>query len=160
MSEVVRAVTHWNAEYRDLIVNLDEVGRMLTLDALTLNEDRHARNILMQPQSDDAHFVLWAIDSGDALIGSPTDFVMAGLKHPDPRNHARGLPIEALRSGALASAQQACALPERRLHAIVAEACGLAREPEQAALTDALIHRCGHAPQIVASYLDALGWRS
>ena len=41
MSERIRvAGEHWDPDMRDLIANLDEVGRMVTLDALTFNEDR------------------------------------------------------------------------------------------------------------------------
>lgn len=148
---------HWDADMRDYIDNLDEVGRMLALDALTLNEDRHARNILVQPRDDETALRLWAIDSGNALIGHPEDFVARGLTPASPHNHARGLPIDPLRDSAMAAAQVASMLSDGELSEIVAEACGLAREPQVNALTVALITRCRHAPEIVSSYLDALG---
>lgn len=158
MSERLRATgEHWHPDMRDLIANPDEVGRMLALDALTFNEDRHRRNILVEPIGDESHLRLWAIDSGKAEIGWPGDFVDRHLASPSPHNHARGLPIEALRPAALAGAQLAAQLADTRLRALIVEACGLAREPAIDALTAALIGRCRHAPSIVSGYLDALG---
>lgn len=160
MSEAVPAVRHWSPAFADLIDNPDEVAHMLALDAVTLNDDRHAANILAQPKDDHAHYVLWAIDSGNALVGQPADLLRAGLDHPNPRNHAVGLPVDALRASAMAAAEVAGTIPEERLLHIVSEACGLAREPRVPAIADALIQRCRHAPQIVASYVDALGAHS
>ena len=158
MSErVVAAGEHWSADMRDLIDNPEELGRMLALDALIFNEDRHRRNILVEPVNDEAHLRLWAIDAGTAEIGWPNDFIQRGLASPNPHNHARGLPIDALRPAALAAAQVAAQLPDNRLHAIIAEACGLAREPAVDALAAALTMRCRHAPTLISGYLDALG---
>lgn len=158
MSERIRvAGEHWHPDMRDLIANLDEVGRMITLDALTFNEDRHRRNILVEPVGDEAHLRLWAIDSGKAEIGWPGDFVARGLAAPSPHNHARGLPVDALRPAALAAAQVAVQVADDKLRLMVVEACGLAREPAIDALTATLIDRCRHAPSIVSGYLDALG---
>jgi hypothetical protein len=154
---IVAAGEHWHGDMRDLIVNPDEVGRMLTLDALIINEDRHRRNILVEPVYDEAHLRLWAIDSGNALIGQLDDFIGRDLTVPSPHNHARGLPIDVLRPAALAAAQVAAQLPEEKLRAIVAEACALARESSVDRLAAALTARCRQAPSIVSGYLDALG---
>lgn len=160
MSERLRAAgEHWDADMRDLIANPEEVGRMLALDALTFNEDRHRRNLLVEPVGDAAHLRVWAIDSGNAEIGSPSDFVRRGLAAPSPHNHAHGLPIEALRPAALAAAQVAVQLADDKLRAILTEACGLAREPAIDALTTTLIARCRNAPAIVSGTMDALGAR-
>lgn len=157
---VAGAGEHWHEDMRDFIDNPDELGRMLALDALTANVDRHRRNILVEPMNDEAHLRLWAIDSGNAIIGQPADYIGLGLDVPAVTNHAHGLPIAAVRGAAMAGAQVALALPNIQIRAIVVEACGLAREPKVDALADALIKRCRHAPEIVSSYLDALGARS
>lgn len=158
MSErIVAAGEHWEPDMRDLIANLDELGRVLTLDAIVFNEDRHRRNLLVEPLGDEAHLKVWAIDAGKAEIGWPSDFVARGLAAPSPHNHARGLPIGAMVEPALAGAAVAAALPEDALRALVGEACALAREPAAAALADALVARCRRAPEIVTRYLDALG---
>lgn len=148
---------HWHPDMRDLISNLDEVGRMIALDAITCNPDRHRQNILVEPLEDEAHLRLWAIDSGKALVGWPGDFIAQDLQAPSAQNHARGLPVEVLEPHAMAAAQVAAQLPEGTLAAIVAEACELAREPLVDALANALIRRCLQAPQIVRQYVDALG---
>jgi hypothetical protein len=158
MSErLVAAGEHWNPDQRDLIANVEEVGRMVALDALTLNEDRHAQNLLVEPLADGAHLRVWAIDSGNALIGTPVDFCGRGVEPPNPSNHARGLPILALTDGAMAAAEVAAALPADRITVLMREACALAREPAEEALKSALVTRCVQARTIVARYLDLLG---
>jgi hypothetical protein len=76
---------------------------------------------------------------------------------PDPRNHARGLPIQALQRSALAAAQVAVGISEERLTSFVVEACALVEEPEVDALSGALVRRCRNAPALVLSYLQRLG---
>lgn len=158
MSErIVAAGEHWEPDMRDLIANLDELGRILTLDAIVFNEDRHRRNLLVEPVADEAHLKVWAIDAGKAEIGWPEDFAARGVAAPSPRNHARGLPVGAMVESALAAATLATTLPEDALRGLVGEACGLAREPAVAVVGDALVARCRRAPEIVARYLEALG---
>jgi len=158
MSErIVAAGEHWEPDMRDLVANLDELGRMLALDAIVFNEDRHRRNLLVEPVGDEAHLVVWAIDAGKAEIGWPGDFVARGLASPSPHNHARGLPVGTLVEPALAAATLATTLAEDALRALVGEACALAREPAVVSVADALVARCRRAPEIVARYLDALG---
>lgn len=160
MSERVPAAgEHWDSDMRDYISNLDEVARMLVLDALTLNEDRHGQNILVQPVEDETHLRLWAIDSGNAHIGNPGDYIARQLDAPDPRNHARGLPIAAIAGSALTAAAAVSHLDVQLLRACVGEGVALAREPAEVgvALASALIARCTVAPTIVGNYLDRLG---
>ncbi len=153
---IVGAAEHWEADMRDQVANLDGLGRVLTLDALVFNEDRHRRNLLVEPVAEDS-LKVWAIDAGKAEIGWPEDFLARGLAPPSPHNHARGLPVDALRDPAMAAASVAALLPESGLVAIVAQACEIAREPSAPALAAALISRCRRAPEIVVRYLDLVG---
>lgn len=72
LSEQVPAVQHWDASRVHYIHNLEELGRMLTLDAIVFNEDRHARNILLQPAPTELELRAWSIDVGDSPLGRPT----------------------------------------------------------------------------------------
>lgn len=158
MSErIVCAGEHWEPDMRDWVSNLDELGRVLALDAIVFNEDRHRRNLLVVPDGDECHLRVWAIDAGKAEIGWPADFIARGAAPPSPHNHARGLPVEALVASARDAAAVAAALPAEALRGIVGEACEIARERGASALGEALILRCRRAPEIVSSYLDALG---
>lgn len=156
LSEVVKPSKHWSAEDRDYIINLDETGRMLALDALVGNGDRHAQNVLVELHPDPTALRLWAIDAGNALVGQIDDYLALGLEPPDPHKHARGLPVEALRPGALAAAEVACHLDRATLRAWVAEGCAIAREPRIDDLTEALHRRCLKAHPLVLSYIEAL----
>jgi hypothetical protein len=138
-------------------VGLDELGRMLALDAIVFNEDRHRRDLLVEPAGDEAHLTVWAIDAGKAEIGWPGDFVARGSASPSPHNHARGLPVGAMVEPALAAATLATTLREDALRALVAEARAIAREPAVGPVSDALVVRCRSAPEIVARNLEALG---
>lgn len=160
MSERIRAVSeHWEPGMRDFIENPGEVGAMLALDAILLNEDRHPGNLLVQPQKDETHLRVWAIDSGNALIAQPFDFLSRGLEAPNPHKHARGLPIAALCDAALAAAAVATTIDVDDISAYVTHGCALVGEPRAAELAVALRARCRAAPAIVTSYLERLGAR-
>lgn len=157
MSQAIPTGEHWAPDMRDLIENPGEVAAMLVLDVLTLNEDRHARNILVEPVGDVSELRLWAIDSGNALIGYPEDYARRRDEPPNPFNHARGLPIEPLADAVAAAAKRATKLPEEQLRGWIEEACVLASETNKDALTSTLLVRCRRAPALAAAYLERLG---
>lgn len=158
MSErIVAAGEHWEPDMRDLIANPAELAAMFVLDALIVNEDRHRRNLLVQPVGDETRLRLWAIDSGNALIGQIDDFIARGVEPPNPSNHARGLPVGALRDAALAVAAVAHQLDESDVRAYVKEGCRLVKEARGLDLANALFARCREAPTIVTGYLDLVG---
>lgn len=161
MSEVVPSPgCHWDPSMRDSVANPEAVGAMFALDAITLNEDRHAQNIIAPFVSNSTHVRLWAIDSGNAIVGYPVDFANAGLRCPDPRNHARGLPIQVLVDGAMIAAERAmAAVRDEQLRWRIEDVCHLTRESPDTvrALVGAIFRRCEAAPDIVARYLELLG---
>ncbi|MCB9528064.1 MAG: hypothetical protein H6701_06650 [Myxococcales bacterium] len=158
MSRAIRgALEHWSPSMRDRIANLDEVARMLVLDVLTLNEDRHQQNILVEAVEDEAHLRLWAIDSGNALIGYVDDYAERVDAPPDPRNHARGLPVRALVDHVRAAADEATHLDPHELEVIVAESCALVGEGTAHHLLESLTRRCRRASILATAYLDRLG---
>lgn len=151
------ALEHWSPTLRDRIANPDEVARMLVLDVLTLNEDRHQQNILIEPVEDEAHLRLWAIDSGNALIGHVGDYCERIDRAPDPRNHARGLPLPALVDPARTAALEAARLPAHQLRAIITESCAVVGEDAVEPLLATLLRRCARAPALTTEYLERLG---
>lgn len=155
MSERVPNVVHWNASHAHLLTNADQLGAALALDAITLNEDRHAGNILLQPNPDELHLKAFAIDSGDALIGR-VDFHGSGLRVPTGRNLAPGIPLDLVSAGAMAAAVRAATLDRGEILEMVTEACDIARDPGRVPLEEALAHRLKHAPDLVAEYLAKL----
>lgn len=158
LSALVENAGHWSSTRRDNIVNLSEVGALITLDALVLNDDRHARNILVVPDPDEAHLRVVGIDCGNALVGLPSDFVEWPPDGP-PRvgNQARGLPLDAVVEGAVAAATVAAGLDPALIREFVVEGCGIVREPAVDALTTALKARCRRAAELAVRYLEALG---
>jgi hypothetical protein len=158
LSAAVPGAAHWDRDLRDHIANIDEVGRMLALDAIIFNEDRHQQNMLLTPE-DDGRFIVWAIDAGNAELGCPADIRGRGVEPPGVGNHARGLPWALLHEPALGAAAVAASLPDEVLRQIVVEGCAQTSEPQVEALVDALTLRCRHAPAIVARYMKDLGAR-
>lgn len=94
LSRVIQPVSHWDSDKIPFIENLEEIGRMLALDALLGNQDRHRGNILLQSTGEETEkLTIWPIDFGDALVGFPSDFLHIGTEIRDPRNLAPGLPV-------------------------------------------------------------------
>lgn len=162
LSAALGLVMHWDPAFRDMISNLDEVAAMLVLDAIVLNEDRHAGNILVEPGEDETDLRLWAIDFGDALVGQIDDFEERDLDAPAQEKirlvHARGLPISALAALVEPAVDRATNLPQSALRTLVLHACAIARETDVKAekLSHLLDRRCRAASQIVGCYVDRL----
>lgn len=156
LSGRIPSVIHWDAGKAHFITNPDGLGAILALDAITFNDDRHRRNILLQPDPDELHLRAWAIDSGNALVGTWPDFAAKGLTLPSTRNLAKGLPIDGLRAGAAIAASRASALGPARILAIAREACEIAREPSPDPLVQALRARLSVAESLTTDYLDLI----
>lgn len=157
LSEAVPGVQHWEPVLADRLVNGDGLGRILALDAIVHNHDRHPGNLLVQFLGDEAHARVWSIDFGNALVGKPSVFAREDLGVPPAHPDMRGLPVAAVAGSARAAAVVASLLPDSRLSAIVTEACSICGEPMVEELTAALVRRHREAVRLVADYLDVLG---
>lgn len=155
LSSWVPDVSHWNPDRVHLITNPESFGRTLALDAIIFNEDRHARNILLQA-ADELHVVAWAIDCDHARVGWPSDFAMLGDAIPSVRNVAPGLPIDLLEAGALAGAHDAESLDRGMVEEWVTEACAITSERNPEILYPALLARMAKAERLAHNYIESL----
>lgn len=157
LSRLMPDITHWDPAKIPFIENLDELGSMIALDAILINEDRHRGNILLQSVGEDSEELhAWSIDLGNALVGWPSDFHGATERIPDPRNHARGFPVHALEDIALETAHEAMTISSEIIREYSQEACGLVQEPTIDDYAEVLYSRCRNAVQIVSTYLVKL----
>jgi hypothetical protein len=157
LSELIWPVTHWDEGKIPFIENLDEIGRMLALDALLANQDRHRGNILLESAcEEDDTLTVWPIDFGNALVGFPSDFLDMGTDVPDPGNLAPGLPVSRVESAAMETAHRAVALEDALIDEFCREACELVKEDTTEKYRDVLCRRCDDAPKIVSTYLATI----
>lgn len=147
--------SHWSPRLAAQLANPEEAGAIFTLDCWVWNEARHSRNLLAEGLRD-GRFRLWAIDADEALVGHVDDFIdrLAGI--PSVRNHARGLPLQLMESGAHAASERAARLSREDIASLVLAACAVGREPRTGDLTDALLRRAGILPELVRDYLRSL----
>jgi hypothetical protein len=157
VSELVPAIQNWSPEFRDQIINLDEVGKMLALDAIVGNPDRHGGNVLVDFQPDEAHVQLWAIDHGYAMVADAVQFRQLGLDAPEPHRDSPNLPYEVLRAPAMAAAQAMSVCNGSLLTRYVAEAWACVDRAPPSSIAELLIKRCKVAADIVDRYLKKLG---
>lgn len=157
LSGALPLVKHWSEAERDRVRNIRAIGRVLTLDAVLLNGDRHAGNILLAPQRRGGGMTAWAIDFDHALVGWPGDYAAASVDAlPSLRNLARGLPVASMRPGARQAAREARLLDRAILAGYVAEACEIAEEPRKDALVSALQARLDRAIELTDRYLASI----
>jgi hypothetical protein len=152
-------VTHWDPSNIHFIKNAKELGRMLALDVIILNEDRHEGNILLQPDPDQHNLLAWAIDAGGALVGFPESFAQAKMALPSIAKLARGIPVELVGDEARATALRATGLSPYLLKRFVSEACDIAGEPKAGILLEALSARIERAEELTEKYLESIGQR-
>ena len=155
LSKGVRPVVHWDSDRHMFINNLEDLGRILTLDAIIFNWDRNASNMLLQLAPDELNLRLWAIDAGNALVGMATDFRKRADDIPEP---IRGLnlPIARVRAAAMEAAVQAAAMPQAHLGWMVMDASAATGLSELECIVDVLENRCQRAPELASRYLSAL----
>lgn len=160
LSEFVRNPQHWEPRFGNFISNDEQVGAMLALDAVTLNNDRHSQNVLVVAEGSETRLRVWAIDSGNALVGQIDDFCgKSSLAIPEITRTIKGLPISRLRIGAAAAASRFATLANHPtfLASYVDTACDLVLETEKrASLLARLRDRLRNSHVIASEYLDAL----
>jgi hypothetical protein len=162
LSEVIPNIQHWDSQYVNFIINFPEVGRLMALDAILLNDDRHAGNLVLQATAtNEFERKAWGIDMGNALAGRPSDYAKAGLSTPSIAKLVDKLPVALIAEGALLAATQAQELSKFVVVSMVREACELAHEPRENEdlLSAALQARLARAPDLVEEYLSKIGAR-
>lgn len=164
LSREIAPVLHWDDRDASDIENIDTLGAVIALDVLTLNHDRHRGNLLVQPLVS-GKLQLWAIDSGNAVVGWPGDFVKRHDELPDaevlPIQHIVNTPIwQGIEISARAAARTINAISEALVADFVGEACAIGAEPEEGLLVRALRHRCRHIVDFTDRYLASLARRA
>lgn len=159
LSQAVRPASHWDGDRANYINNLEMLGNTLVLDVLILNSDRHAGNLLLEPRPDELNLHLWAIDTGNALVSYPSDFLGSIERVPEPAC-APGIPWDHLRACAMEISDMATKIIPSYVSMAVAEAYELTNISEREAVTDALLGRCKRAPELVSRYLSKVPARA
>jgi hypothetical protein len=151
-------VSHYHPAHLANVTPLTDFGRVIVLDVLLINEDRHAGNVLLVHGGDGALTPCF-IDFGSAIVGQPGNFARNVHYEPRHANFApRSVPAEHLRTGADAALAALLALPDHQLTDIIREACEIARLPHDAAgLAAALLERRAVTSVLVSHFLARIG---
>lgn len=64
LSQEVSPMLQWDDGDAAAVVNIEALGRVIALDTLTLNNDRHQGNLIVQALAP-GQLLMWAIDSGN-----------------------------------------------------------------------------------------------
>lgn len=159
LSSYIEFANHWTKLQLDDLVNTDDFGRMMVLDALIYNEDRNPDNILFEPLEESDTYYLWVIDMESALVSRPKEFASKGLGYPSAHALPSDLSTRSLETIIDETIRIAQSLPDVTMRTIVTAAtdasCALGGDP----LLDALRIRCRNAREIVENYLLQLAGR-
>jgi hypothetical protein len=157
LSSAVPLVKHWSEAEAMRVRNIRAIGRVLMLDAVLMNGDRHAGNILLAPLKKGDGMTAWAIDFDHSLVGWPADFAAVSVDGlPSLRNLARGLPVALMRPGARQAAREARLLDAGVVGGYVTEACEIAGEVRTSVVVAALQARLDRAIELTDCYLAAI----
>lgn len=153
LSAFIEHTDYWDKSKMSAIHNIAEIGSMIALDAIIYNEDRHFKNILLEPDPTEYIMKAWSIDLAASEIGQPEAIHRIGLEIPRAVYLAEGIPLDAIRDGAQSTALLASKLDPKDLRDDVTEACGLVGEQKMDLLFHALLKRCQNASSLVEKYL-------
>lgn len=159
LSRLVPFTAAWDNAALDRIVNLDDLGRVLAVDAVLHVPDRHDRNVLLVPGPSET-YQLMVIDFDASAIGDPETYwdLAEGSVIPDPnRLLVNGLLLrDPIVESALALAQQATE-HVAAFDDVVDEGCALGgRSGQGETLKRALNLRLAGAVKLVERYLEAV----
>ncbi|MEL6177702.1 MAG: hypothetical protein AAFS10_02055 [Myxococcota bacterium] len=153
--QIKNGPSHWEPTLWDAVINQTDLGRILALDAIIANGDRHERNILLEEGPAPDHYTLWAIDQGAAEISSPELLYSRDCAPPKVTSELiDGFEVQLIRDEALRSANIARNLGEDVLKHIARHACDVSCYMCQNQLLKVLRQRCRDAPYIVEGYLN------
>ena len=153
---------HWEPSHADRLADAAELGSILALDCILLNEDRHSRNVLVIPDAADTLMLrVKQIDTGTSWVAWPS----SDHRRDDTPALDRllpNVPVDACRPGAEATAERAGGMTRDRIDAIVQAALALFpdRREDAPVISELLFHRCRGAENLVRRYLDAIEGRS
>lgn len=155
LSEYLNA-NHWGPSTPERLEDPAELGAILALDAVILNEDRHERNFLVLPVGgDETRLQLVQIDTGAAHVGWAQDF---GDRIPSTEKLVRGIPVDACSDGAIAAAARIENVDEGLVRSWVRDAMLIVgdREDEISRRSEILLARCQGAVNLTTRYLQAI----
>lgn len=143
LSRYVDAAGHWRAELVPQLEDLRDLARIVVLDSIIGNNDRHANNLVLEHLRSGIR--LHAIDHEGAHVGTVADLESLGVApHSPPPNHARGFPKQQLTPLVYAVEQETIATPTAQI---------------AQAVDSALLEHPGTCQQELKRYKLALGSR-
>jgi hypothetical protein len=154
LGALVHNAGHFTPSASQQVSNPEALGRVLLLDALLGNEDRHTANLLVEHSANGPRVI--AIDFAGSWAGSPSTFVERGDEAPSVARLAAGITRGLVSSSAEACAVRAEALSTATLSAIAFEACRVAGYGRHEDLDEALTFRFARARVILSSVLSSL----
>lgn len=160
LSSALPHVAHWDAADVFRITNMDDLGRMLALDVLIGNWDRHVGNILLTPD-DGPGLKVYSIDVANAWVGDPSDLAEHSNEAPPVDRLVEGIPVELTHDPALDLARRAGQLSPAFIQEVVSSACILGGRSVKIAeaIASLLEDRCRDAERLTTGYFQLLGAR-
>lgn len=154
LGALVANAGHFTELTAQQITNPEALGRVVVLDALLGNEDRHGGNLLVEHTAGGSRVL--AIDFAGSWAGSPSTFVGRGEQSPSMARVAPGISRGLVTTSADDCAARAEALPSAVISGVAFEACRVARYGRAQDLEDALAFRFARARVILPSALSSL----
>lgn len=160
MSEFKVGANQWSPADASLLSDTEQMGRVIALDLLTCNEDRHTRNLLSTDR-DEGGLDLWAIDHDAARCSSfhrwddGTELRLPSVS-AESQHVLKGVP----RGYFDAACEQAAAEFEKAAHSVLLAALGRAYDDLDqevpSAVEDVLCTRLSNLCEMMARYLEVL----
>jgi len=155
LSEVIEPVVHWTPARAQYLVNPDDLGKIVAIDAIIGNFDRHDANLLLKPEDGPDRLSIFSIDLSWSWIGEPA-ILKRGIEPPPIRSLVEGIPVDMIRDAAMACSSEALRVNKRALAEYAQEACRIANQPDVQSITNGLMFRCMNAPSIVKDYINLI----
>lgn len=155
LGEMIEPAMHWDESRSQTITNPDQLGRIIGLDCLLGNEDRHEKNILVRFVGADICEAI-AIDYAGCWTGTPSKLQDRGMQAPASATLATGIPRTMVTPGALALGDAAERLSAEWITGAAFEACRVGGCSGAEALGEALTSRCAGATNIIEEFLESL----
>lgn len=141
-------------EFAARVADVPSIARLLVLDVLCGNIDRHPGNVLLEPLHDGTQWRLWGIDFDRSALEAPNSLVGHELAIPRPPALACWWPRELLSSGLTDACTRARSIRPELWTEVIDSASKAAQRASSSELAVILAHRSERLPDMMDAYFQ------
>jgi hypothetical protein len=158
LSEVVPDVVSYDASRLESVINIEDLGPILVLDALLFIGDRVEKNLILQAYGDETKLRLWGMDFGASRVRSCSARDLDAVRDEVPPGLLRWPRAmrERLEPSAVQCADRIASWSERTVRSLIADPVAVGGRDIDSEFLRLLHERCSSVDALRSKYFDRI----